>query len=166
MHSRLGLDVAIYTRWLCLCLIWIPPLDSFTLLSEQSPLIVYISSWRFMILLSSGQCPVRRGAIGKVLSRVFGAATIRDINVFVVLPLNVKPRSVIRTKTDNLTAVFKVNVNVTAWKGSWQCRSRSEQNLNGCCPELHSRNTSTTVLNHLSSMRWGFRRFCPMCYEE
>ena len=33
---------------------------------------------------------------------------------------------------------------------SWQCRSRSKQNLNGCCPELHSSITSTTVLNHLS----------------
>ena len=86
----------------------------FTLLSEQSPLIVFISSWRFMILLSSGQCPVRRGAMGKVLSRVFGAATIREGNVFVVLPLTVEVRSVIRIKTDNLTAVFKVNVNVAA----------------------------------------------------
>ena len=70
-----------------------------------------------MILLSSGQCPVRRGAIGKVLSRVFGAATIREGNVFVVLPLTVEVRSVIRIKTDNLTAVFIANVNLTMGKG-------------------------------------------------
>ena len=70
-----------------------------------------------MILLSSGQCPVRRGAIGKVLSRVFGAATIREGKVFVVLPLTVKVRSVICKKTDNLTAVFKLDVNLTAGKG-------------------------------------------------
>ena len=70
-----------------------------------------------MILLSSGQCPVRRGAMGKVLSRVFGAATIREGNVFVVLLLTVEVRSVIRIKTDNLTAVFDVNVNLTAGKG-------------------------------------------------
>ena len=70
-----------------------------------------------MILLSSGQCPVRRGAMGKVLSRVFGAATIREGNVFVVLPITVEVRSVIRIKTDNLTAVFKVNFNLTAGKG-------------------------------------------------
>ena len=70
-----------------------------------------------MILLSSGQCPVRRGAIGEVLNRVFGAATIREGNVFVVLPLTVKVQSVIRTKTDSLNAAFEVNVNVTAVKG-------------------------------------------------
>ena len=34
-------------------------------------------------------------------------------------------------------------------KGSLQCRSRSEQNLNDCCLESHSRITST-VLNHLN----------------
>ena len=70
-----------------------------------------------MILLSSGQCPVRRGAMGKVLSRVFGAAAIREGNVLVVLPLTVEVRSVIRIKADNLAAVFKVNVNIAMGKG-------------------------------------------------